>query len=166
MFSWTVLLAFCLPAAALQDDVSLLQLAVQPNVLLGLLAVDLTIFVFRTHCTVDGYRRAHRRRAFAGFPVGARSRRAAAVLALVAFVAAPHVAAGYYLARSYDVLTSVFAAEEPVFVLPTSGGPTSGPSSGGVVTVAENRESTPHLTALPAPSPWRGDRVTFLLREH
>jgi polyisoprenyl-teichoic acid--peptidoglycan teichoic acid transferase len=165
MLGVTILLVFCGMAVALQDEVSLLRLAVQPNVLIALLVFDVAVFVFRAHCTIDAYRCARRARTFAGFPSGARAWRAAAVLVLVAFVAAPHAGAGYYLARGYDVLTSVFAAEEPVSILPTGGGPTSGPSAGGVVTVGENREATPHLTARPepAPSPWRGGRVTFLL---
>ena len=53
---------------------------------------------------------------------GAASRFAALVVAsFVALAAAPHVAAGYVAVRSYDVLGSVFAEEEPVDVLGSGG---------------------------------------------
>jgi len=63
----------------------------------GLLVLDLILLAFRLFAVLDAGR-------------GART---AGLAALVALTAAPHVAAGYVTVRSYDVLESVFANEEP-----------------------------------------------------
>jgi LCP family protein required for cell wall assembly len=62
---------------------------------------------------VDAYRGARRERTAAGRRPGPAGGRVAAVLVLLALVSVPHVYAGYLDWRSYDVLTTVFAEEEP-----------------------------------------------------
>lgn len=63
----------------------------------GVLALDLALLAFRLFAVVD----AARGTALAGLAL------------LAAVTALPHVAAGYVTVRSYDVLESVFANEEP-----------------------------------------------------
>lgn len=94
---------------ALQDGTSLLRLAVQPEVLLVLLVLDGLLLAFRAHCALDAYRWARRKRLAAGRRPGPAGGRAVAVGTLLAFIAVPHVYAGYLDWRSYDVLTTVFA---------------------------------------------------------
>jgi len=91
-----------------QGPLFLLRLLVRPPVLLGLLAANAVLLGFRAVAVVDAYRLAVRAR-----PRAARRASAAALAVLVAVTAAPHVAAAYYNYRSYDLLESVFADEEP-----------------------------------------------------
>ena len=75
----------------------------------ALLAVDLAVLVFRLFAVVDAAR-------------GVRTVLARAMLVtLVLATALPHAAAGYVTVRSYDVLETVFAKEEPNDVLPSQG---------------------------------------------
>ncbi len=90
-----------------QGPLFLLRLLVRPSVLLGLLAANAVLLGFRAVAVVDAYRLAARARPAAG------RASAAALAVLVAVTAAPHVAAAYYNYRSYDLLESVFAGEEP-----------------------------------------------------
>jgi LCP family protein required for cell wall assembly len=178
----TATLAACVLVVALQDGVALLRLAVRPDVLIALLVLDALVFAFRAHCSVDAYRRSRRARTLSGRPVGPAGGRAFAVALLLALVALPHVVLGYYDFRSYDVLTSVFASEEPVDVLPTGGGPLtpaggSGGAGGGGGTpdpapampspagTSGPEEPAPTRAKPPAEraSPWKRGRVTFLL---
>ena len=92
----------------LQGPVFLLKLLVRPSVLLGLLAANAILLVFRAAAVVDAYRLAVRSR-----PDGIRRASWAGVVLLTVVMAAPHVAAAYYNYRSYDLLESVFADEEP-----------------------------------------------------
>jgi polyisoprenyl-teichoic acid--peptidoglycan teichoic acid transferase len=110
-----IALGLCVLAVgfALQESVSLLRLAVQPDALLALLVADALLLLFRAHCALDAYRRARRERVAAGRPSGPSGGRAIAVLVLLAVVAIPHVYVGYLDWRSYDVLTTVFADDEP-----------------------------------------------------
>ena len=62
-----------------------------------ILAVDLALLAFRLFAVVDASR--------GSWAVG--------LAVLVAFTAAPHVAAGYLTVRGYNVLENVFADEEP-----------------------------------------------------
>ncbi len=72
-----------------------------------LLAIDLAVLAFRLFAVVDAAR-------------GSRTAEARVVLAaLVVATALPHAAAGYVAVRSYDVLETVFAKEEPRDVLPS-----------------------------------------------
>jgi LCP family protein required for cell wall assembly len=88
-------------ACWLLGPVFVLRLLVRPDVLLGLLVVNTLLFLFRLHSVVDAYRTARAR-----LGVGV-------VAALFALTAAPHAVVGYYDFRSYDLLTSVFAEDEP-----------------------------------------------------
>ena len=107
-------LAVCLTvAAALSTGLLELALGLLGRPLLAaVLAANLVVLALRVFAVVDAWR------VTAGVPTGA----AAAVLAaLVAFVAAPHVAAGYAAVQGYATLESVFADEEPGDVLPSRG---------------------------------------------
>ena len=70
---------------------------VDRSIVSALLAVDLALLAFRVFAVVDAARGA--------VPL--------LVAALVALTAAPHVAAAWVTVRSYDVLESVFADDEP-----------------------------------------------------
>ena len=97
----------------LQGTALALRLLLDPDVLLTLLVANALFFAFHVHCVVDAYRGA-RRPAFPPRPAGGDlAIRAAFVALLVSLTATPHVAAAYYDYRSYDLLTSVFADEEP-----------------------------------------------------
>lgn len=179
MLAVTGALAACVLVVALQDGVTLLSLAVRPDVLIALLVLNALVFAFRAHCTVDAYRRSRRARTLSGRPVGPAGGRALAVAFLLALVALPHVVLGYYGYRSYDVLTSVFASEEPVDVLPTGGGPPApAGDEGGAGGGAPDPPGVPAPAATAGPeapaatqakpsadraSPWKRGRVTFLL---
>lgn len=80
--------------------------------LAAILLADVALVAFRLFAVVDAWRRGR----------GAAKRLAIAALVVVAVgTAAPHVAAGYVVIRSYSVLDSVFADEEPRDVLPARG---------------------------------------------
>ena len=70
---------------------------VDRSIVTTILAIDLALLAFRLFAVVDAVRGA--------VPL--------VVAALVALTAAPHVAAAWVTVRSYDVLESVFADEEP-----------------------------------------------------
>ena len=70
---------------------------VDRSIVTAILAVDLALLAFRVFAVVDAARGA--------LPV--------LIAVLVALTAAPHVAAAWVTVRSYDVLESVFADEEP-----------------------------------------------------
>jgi LCP family protein required for cell wall assembly len=110
--------------AWLRGPVWVLRLLVQPDVLLALLVANAFVFAFRLHCVVDAYRLANRHR---DLPArrGAAGARTLAIALLLALTAAPHVAAGYYDYRSYDLLTSLFADEEPLGAEPFAAAPLS-----------------------------------------
>lgn len=180
MLAVTATLLACALVVAFQDGLTLLRLAVRPDVLIALLVLNALVFVFRAHCTVDAYRRSRRARTLSGRPVGPAGGRAFAVALLLVLVALPHVVLGYYDFRSYDVLTSIFAAAEPVDVLPTGGGSPApagggGGASGGAPDPAPSMPAPAGTAGPDAPatsqtrppaeraSPWTRGRVTFLL---
>jgi LCP family protein required for cell wall assembly len=70
---------------------------VDRSIVTAILAVDLALLAFRVFAVVDAARGA--------LPI--------LIAVLVALTAAPHVAAAWVTVRSYDVLESVFADEEP-----------------------------------------------------
>jgi LCP family protein required for cell wall assembly len=100
------------------DRAALAGLLLRPNWLLGLLAVDAALLVFRIACVVDAFQLgappSARRKARAG---AVRSRRpwpvAAALAVIVAFTVLPHPVAGYYDLQTYDLVTSVFGNQQP-----------------------------------------------------
>jgi len=144
-----------------RDSATVLSLLLSPEALLALLGVNLVVFLWRTHCVVDAYRLARRRRSFVSAPAGRAAGRAVLVAVLVSLVAVPHVVAGYYTYRDYDLLTSVFADEEPIvaaaaeppveprIVVPTgiigsAGGPVPGGADpGGTIVVREPEPEEP-----------------------
>lgn len=71
--------------------------AVDRRLVAGVLLVDLALLTLRLFAVVDA----------------SRGTWAVGIAALVALTAAPHVAAAWVTVRSYDVLESVFADEEP-----------------------------------------------------
>jgi LCP family protein required for cell wall assembly len=113
MLAVTLVVAAAVLAVWLQGSIFVLRLVVQPDVLLALLVANALFFVFHVHCVVDAYRGARR----PSFPPRATRSgligHAALVAALLALTVAPHLVAAYYDYRSYDLLTSVFADEEP-----------------------------------------------------
>jgi LCP family protein required for cell wall assembly len=97
------------------DPAALSRIAVQPRALLALLVADAGLLVFRVVAVLDAYllavRDGRRARASAGWRQGA----AVGLVAIVALTAAPHAAAAYYDLQAYDLLTSVFAGEDPAW---------------------------------------------------
>ncbi|HZA81143.1 MAG TPA: LCP family protein, partial [Actinomycetes bacterium] len=90
------------------------RMLVQPRALLALLVADIGLLVFRVVAVLDAYLLATRDRGRAT-PAAGGWRRGAAVglVAIVTLTAAPHAAAAYYDLQAYDLLTSVFAGEDP-----------------------------------------------------
>jgi polyisoprenyl-teichoic acid--peptidoglycan teichoic acid transferase len=89
------------------------RMLLEPRALLALLVADAGLLAFRVVAVLDAYllarRDSWRRPVAAGWRRGA----AAGLVAVVAFTAAPHAAAAYYDLEAYDLLTSVFAGEDP-----------------------------------------------------
>ena len=114
MLSAAVAIAAAVAVLWSRGEIFVLRLLVQPDVLLGLLVAIGLVFILHVVCVADAWRAARRAR-----PVEAagriRSAGRAAVLSLLLVVAAgPYAAAAYYDFRDYDLLTSVFADEEPL----------------------------------------------------
>ena len=98
------------------EPTALSRMLLQPRSLLALLVADAGLLLFRVVAVVDAYllaRRDGRQRP----PVAAGWRRGAAagLVVVVAFTAAPHAAAAYYQLEAYDLLTSVFSGEDPLW---------------------------------------------------
>jgi LCP family protein required for cell wall assembly len=100
------------------DPVEILRFLLRESVLLGLLVANAALCAFRLYCVIDAYGLAARERATRHVLPAAAS-----VAGLVLLTAAPHVAAGYYDYRSYRLLGTVFADEEPEDVLTYSYNP-------------------------------------------
>jgi LCP family protein required for cell wall assembly len=82
------------------------------RVLAGVLAADAALLALRLFAVVDAWRAGS----------GRATRAALAALAvLVGATAVPHVAAAYVAVRGYSTLETVFAASEPVDILPSYG---------------------------------------------
>jgi polyisoprenyl-teichoic acid--peptidoglycan teichoic acid transferase len=111
-----VLTVLCLAVAVglLSEPTAVSRMLVQPRALLALLVADAGLLVFRVVAVLDAYllarREGRRPPAAAG---GWRRGAAAGLVALVTLTAAPHAAAAYYDLQAYDLLTSVFAGEDP-----------------------------------------------------
>jgi LCP family protein required for cell wall assembly len=192
MIAIAVALALAALGFALKGSVFLLRELVRPDVLLALLAANAAVFVFRAHCTLDAYKTARRARAFASHrAAGTPAGRTAAVAVLLVLVAVPHAVAGYYGYRSYDVLTTVFAEDEPADASPSgsqsslagpppqNGGgsspagvpppPALGPvapadAGPGTTTETEAAEPKPSALAEEPPSYWKDrGRINILL---
>ncbi len=148
-----------------REPVLVLTWLVQPDVLLGLLAAIGLVFAFHLHCSLDAYKLARRARIAAGRPRGRRSGRVLAVSVLAGLLAVPYAAAAYYDFRDYDLLTSVFAEEEPLdyVAAPPPAAPPSPPSGvqptlpsaepPGPVTGGPEAPVAPTTEAEPEPEP-------------
>jgi polyisoprenyl-teichoic acid--peptidoglycan teichoic acid transferase len=91
------------------------RMLLEPRALLALLVADVGLLVFRVVAVLDAYLLARRDGWHRPVAAGWRRGAAAGLVALVAFTAAPHAAAAYYDLEAYDLLTSVFAGEDPLW---------------------------------------------------
>jgi LCP family protein required for cell wall assembly len=93
------------------------RMLVEPRALLALLVADVGLLVFRVVAVVDAYllatRERIRSRTWAVETGGWRKGAAAGLVAILAVTVAPHAAAAYYDLEAHDLLTSVFAGEDP-----------------------------------------------------
>jgi polyisoprenyl-teichoic acid--peptidoglycan teichoic acid transferase len=111
-----VVTALCLAVGVglASEPGALSRMAVQPRALLALLLADAGLLLFRVVAVLDAYLLARRDNFRAPAPTsGWRKGAAAGLVVLVALTAAPHAAAAYYDLQAYDLLTSVFAGEDP-----------------------------------------------------
>jgi polyisoprenyl-teichoic acid--peptidoglycan teichoic acid transferase len=109
-----VISALCLAVAVglWSEPTAVSRMLVQPRALLALLVADAGLLVFRIVAVLDAYllaSRDGRAPATSGWRKGA----AAGMVALIALTAAPHAAAAFYDLQTYDLVTSVFAGEDP-----------------------------------------------------
>lgn len=108
-------------ALAGQDVAFLLGQALRPEVLLGALALNAAVLLFRAGAIADAWRLGRR-------PAG-RVARAALLPALLALAVVPHVAVAWYQWSAYDTVTTIFADVDPGEVAP--GLPFGGTGAGG-----------------------------------
>ncbi|MGH3100142.1 MAG: LCP family protein, partial [Thermoleophilia bacterium] len=109
-----VITALCLAVAVglWSEPAAVSRMLVQPRALLALLVADAGLLVFRIVAVLDAYLLASRDgRAPAGD--GWRKGAAAGLVLLITLTAAPHTAAAFYDLQAYDLVTSVFAGEDP-----------------------------------------------------
>jgi LCP family protein required for cell wall assembly len=112
-----VVAVLCLAVAVglWSDPATLSRMVVQPQALLALLVADAGLLVFRVVAVVDAYLLASREDRAPAARGGWRTGAAAGMVALLTLTAAPHAAAAYYDLQAYDLLTSVFAGEDPAW---------------------------------------------------
>jgi LCP family protein required for cell wall assembly len=91
------------------------RMLLEPRALLALLVADAGLLMFRVVAVLDAYLLARRDGWHRPVAAGWRRGAAAGLVAVVAFTAAPHAAAAYYDLEAYDLLTSVFAGEDPLW---------------------------------------------------
>ncbi len=96
-----LLAASVVAALAVIALVSWWEPAIDRRLVAAVLTADVALLGLRCYAVVDAMRGV----------------RVAALVALVALTAAPHVAAGYFTVRGYEVLDRVFAEQEPEDVL-------------------------------------------------
>ncbi len=90
---------------ARQDVVYLVGQALRPEVLLGALALNGAVLMFRAGAVADAWRLGSR--------PARRAARAALLAALLAVVAVPHAVAAWYQWSAYDAVTTIFADVDP-----------------------------------------------------
>jgi polyisoprenyl-teichoic acid--peptidoglycan teichoic acid transferase len=138
----TVMLVFtvlCLAVAVglWSEPTAVSRMLVQPRALLALLVADAGLLVFRVVAVLDAYLLARRDLQPAAVRAGGWRRGAAAgLVVVVTLTAAPHAAAAYYDLQAYDLLTSVFAGEDPLWHARERGRHESG---NGLVTAVPGR---------------------------
>jgi LCP family protein required for cell wall assembly len=110
-----VVTVLCLAVAVglWSEPTAISRMVVQPQALLALLVADVGLLVFRVVAVLDAYLLASREHREPGVTDGWRKGAAAGMVALLTLTAAPHAAAAYYDLQAYDLLTSVFAGEDP-----------------------------------------------------
>jgi polyisoprenyl-teichoic acid--peptidoglycan teichoic acid transferase len=107
--------ALCLAVAVglWSDPAAVSRMVVQPRALLALLVADVGLLLFRVVAVVDAYllatRDGRRHPATGGWRRGA----AVGLVVVLGLTAAPHAAAAFYDLQAYDLVTSVFAGEDP-----------------------------------------------------
>jgi LCP family protein required for cell wall assembly len=111
-----VITALCLAVAVglWSEPAAVSRMLVQPRALLALLLADVGLLIFRIVAVLDAYLLASRdgRAPTRG---GWRKGAAAGMVALITLTAAPHAAAAFYDLQAYDLVTSVFAGEDPAW---------------------------------------------------
>lgn len=152
-----VLVGFVLGIVGRQGWTRTAGLVLQPEVLIGLIVLNLAMLAYRAGAILDAFVIARRR-----WPLPRRQvrRRGAAVLlgVLLATTLGMHVGLGYIGFKTYDTITTVFAGAETPTPMPTPvrtpGATHSGPSL-----------PTPQPTPAPTPVPiWSSDgRLDMLL---
>jgi LCP family protein required for cell wall assembly len=95
---------------ALQDVAFLVGQALRTEVLLGALALNGVVLLFRAGAVADAWR--------LGTRPGGRAARAALLAALLAVVALPHALAAWYQWTAYDAVTTIFADVDPADIPP------------------------------------------------
>jgi polyisoprenyl-teichoic acid--peptidoglycan teichoic acid transferase len=97
-------------ALARQDTVFLVGQALRTDVLLGALAANGAILLFRGYAIVDAWRLGRR--------PSRRPARVAVLAVLLAIAALPHALAAWYQWTAYDAVTSIFADVDPADITP------------------------------------------------
>ncbi|HXP14772.1 MAG TPA: LCP family protein, partial [Actinomycetes bacterium] len=91
------------------------RMLLQPRALLALLVADAGLLVFRVVAVVDAYLLARRDGGPQPASAGWRRGAAAGLVVVLGLTAAPHAATAYYDLQAHDLLTSVFAGEDPLW---------------------------------------------------
>ena len=127
-----VVTVLCLAVAVglWSEPTALSRMLVQPRSLLALLVADAGLLVFRIVAVLDAYLLASRDGDRAPVASGWRKGAAVGLVALLTLTAAPHAAAAYYDLQAYDLLTSVFAGEDPAVARPGPRPPPDGQRAG------------------------------------
>jgi LCP family protein required for cell wall assembly len=109
-------LCLALGVGLASDPTAVSRMLVQPRALLALLVADAGLLVFRVVAVLDAYLLARRDNFRAPAPTSAwRKGAAAGLVAVVVLTAAPHAAAAFYDLQAYDLVSSVFAGEDPLW---------------------------------------------------
>jgi len=133
-------------AIAVTGSLGTLKALTDPNVLLAVGVANIAIGVFRMVAAVDAWR------------YGAR-RSIVMILVLATFIALPHVVVGWTQARTYSVLTTVFASGDTTST--TSSSTTTSDTS---ATTEPTATSTTVATITTSTLPWEGRiHLNFLL---
>ncbi|HEY4790226.1 MAG TPA: LCP family protein, partial [Actinomycetes bacterium] len=91
------------------------RMLLQPRALLALLVADAGLLVFRVVAVVDAYLLGRRDGGPQPASAGWRRGAAAGLVVVLGLTAAPHAAAAYYDLQAHDLLTSVFAGDDPLW---------------------------------------------------
>jgi LCP family protein required for cell wall assembly len=128
--------------------------ALRPEVLLGTLALNAAILLFRGGAVADAWR--------LGRPPSGRAAPAAMLAALLAVVAVPHALAAWYQWSAYDAVTTIFADADPADVpagVPFQAAGVEGPLSDELRALEARRRARAEAVAAWPP----GGRLTVLL---